>query len=54
MDDSKDIKDCCQDVGQSVRERLSEDLEVRKCRVCGCRHFELSIDPAELGAMGSG
>ena len=25
-----------------------------KCQVCGCRHFELSVDPCEIVVRGEG
>jgi len=34
-------------------ERLSEDLLVRYCRVCGRRHFEASADPGQFGLRGT-
>jgi hypothetical protein len=29
------------------------DLIVRVCRVCGCRHFELTADPGRIGLRGA-
>ena len=39
-------KECCryeENLGPVVQER--NDLRYRKCSVCGCRHFELAVDP---------
>ena len=47
-------KDCCKDpanLGAPLQERL--DLEVRICQVCGCRHFELTVDPGRIGLRGA-
>ena len=30
------------------------DLSVMKCQVCGCRHFELSVDPCDIIMHGEG
>lgn len=30
-----------------------EGVTVTHCRVCTCRHFEATIDPMELGVLGS-
>lgn len=46
------LEPCC-----AVEENLSEpervdgreDLVVKRCRVCGRRHFELTVDPATIG-----
>lgn len=39
-------KECCQKT-ENLELQPSErkDLVVYKCKVCGCRHFELSVDP---------
>lgn len=48
-----DIKDCCK-VPENLEEaRLSSELTVRVCQECGCRHFELEAETANLGAMGA-
>jgi len=43
-------KECCQKV-ESLELQPSDkpDLEIRKCKICGCRHLELSVDPGKLG-----
>lgn len=28
------------------------DAEVKKCKVCGCRHFVVTMDPGKLGVQG--
>ena len=39
-------KDCCKDVANLEPEPSQHpDLAVVRCRVCGCRHFALTVDP---------
>jgi hypothetical protein len=56
-----EAKACCQDNDnlevverRAVQGSAPADLVVRKCKVCGCRHFELTIDPGKLGLTMSG
>jgi len=47
-------KDCCQqaeNLGPPVQER--HDLVYRRCQICGCRHFELILDPGRLVLRGA-
>ena len=47
------MNECCRDeknLSETVQER--KDLVYRRCGVCGCRHFELTVDPGELGVQG--
>jgi hypothetical protein len=50
-------KDCCKDPANLYRRENDQeerpDLVVRRCRVCECRHFELTADPGKLGLRGS-
>lgn len=49
MSDVADTKPCCQDdKNLSPPKEVREDLVVRVCAVCGCRHFELTVDPLHL------
>lgn len=46
--------ECCNDPANLVEEPTGEthpegDLILRRCQVCRCRHFELSVDPIEVG-----
>jgi hypothetical protein len=49
------VKGCCQKA-----ENLEEypqprtDLEVKFCKVCGCRHFRMLAEPGRLGAIMGG
>ncbi len=44
--------ECCNDPGNHEVSEAGEGLTVSVCRVCGCRHFELVVDPVEVGADG--
>lgn len=43
------MKSCCQI--QENREPLEvrKDLLVETCKVCGCRHFRLKVEPGVIG-----
>jgi hypothetical protein len=50
---SDERKECCKqesNLGPVVQER--KDLIYRRCAVCGCRHFELTLDPGVLFSKG--
>lgn len=48
-------KDCCKpDAGNLEPKQLRPDLLVNVCKVCGCRHFELTVDPIRIQARMSG
>ena len=42
------IKECCTKEENLVVTEQKEDVIVRKCKVCGCRHFEVTADPIRL------
>jgi len=44
---------CCA-IPENLHEEPSgkEDLVLRRCRVCQCRHFELTMDPGVIGVTG--
>ena len=46
---------CCNDPENLLPHHETEmpDLTAVKCQVCGCRHFELSVDPGEIGVEGA-
>ena len=46
------MEPCCEkpDNRETVEQR--DDLTVQKCKVCGRRHFELTIDPVKVGTLG--
>ena len=55
MEQGDKRKDCCkveENLGPAVQER--PDLVYRHCKVCQCRHFELTLDPGKLGLQGAG
>lgn len=51
---------CCADPGN--REdgpgprggETPDDMTVTHCRVCDCRHFEVTVDPVLIGVEGKG
>lgn len=53
------IKECCAEAANRTEPEAVEghpegDLLVERCKVCGCRHFELSVDTGKLGLYGQG
>lgn len=45
-----EVSACCQ-VAENLEEKPSSkpDLELRVCRKCGKRHFQLNVEPGKLG-----
>lgn len=45
------VKPCCLDAANldPLPEESRGDLTVKKCRVCGCRHRRLTLDPMKMG-----
>jgi hypothetical protein len=51
---SDERKDCCkQPENLEVQPNDKPELVIRKCIVCGCRHFELSMEPGIVGLKGT-
>ena len=50
--------DCCNDDGnleiRQPNEIVRDNITVRVCKVCGCRHFELIADRGDYDARGLG
>lgn len=49
MEQGDKRKECCtkeENLGPVVPERV--DLIYRRCKVCSCRHFELTVDPGKF------
>lgn len=46
------MKPCCADPANLVAAYERPDLIVKTCTICGCRHFELTVDPIPLGVKG--
>lgn len=43
------MNECCKDLeNRGPVEKVSEDLSLTRCVVCGARHFELDIDEGDL------
>ncbi len=46
-------KECCNQVENlELQQGDKSDLKILRCKVCGCRHFELTVDPGKLGLRG--
>jgi hypothetical protein len=46
------MEPCCENLENRTEPELVEgrsDLTITRCKVCGRRHFELTIDPAVIG-----
>jgi len=56
---SGELYECCKDPanredGPGPRGgEVAEGLSVTHCQVCGRRHFELTVDPGQLGLKGA-
>lgn len=48
------MNECCQK-SDNLEKQPSDKPELRilKCKICGCRHFELSVDPGIIGLEGN-
>lgn len=45
---------CCEKPENLVEEPSGKpDLVLRRCAMCHCRHFELTVDPGIIGVKGS-
>lgn len=54
-DDIEGIKECCKVEGNLVTEQVIEnELTISTCSQCGCRHFELTVDPVSIGMVVGG
>lgn len=42
-------KPCCKNPLNLAPFQVRKDLVIRRCNLCGCRHFELTIEPGQLG-----
>jgi hypothetical protein len=49
-------KDCCKvesNLQPHVEPNMRPDVTAKKCVVCGCRHFEATIDAMQIGLAGA-
>ena len=46
--------ECCRKKENMEPHQLKPDLVVERCRKCGRRHFELTMDPGKFGITGGG
>ncbi len=43
------IKPCCQNPRNLITLWERQDLEVKTCQACGCRHRRFLVDPIRIG-----
>jgi hypothetical protein len=57
MESNQDPEDrrkvCCQQEENIYVAEQVDNLVIRKCKVCGCRHFELSVEAGQIGLTGA-
>lgn len=47
------LKPCCADESNLGKlQQLNEEVRFRRCKVCGCRHFEANAEPGRLFTRG--
>jgi len=52
---SGEKKDCCKlEENLELQPSDKPELVIRKCRICNCRHFELTMEPGIIGMTGQG
>ena len=49
------MKPCCEDAEnrELVEAESREDVTVTRCKVCGCRHYEVEADFGSIGVAGA-
>jgi len=48
-------KECCKNPDNLEAQASDKpELEILKCKVCGCRHFGLTLEPGLIGLKGIG
>lgn len=47
------VRRCCKDTRNTDFAQVRPDLVVGRCRVCGSRHFGLTVDPGVIGIHGA-
>jgi len=45
-------KECCKKSENLTEHRIDKDRVIRVCKICSCRHFELTVDKGSLGLRG--
>ena len=43
-----ELKACCTEAANRERVEVREPFTVERCTVCGCRHYTLALDLAEV------
>jgi len=50
MEDKR--KECCRQLENLLPHQERPDLIINICKICGCRHFELTLAVGQLGLRG--
>jgi hypothetical protein len=45
-------KNCCRQAANLEYHEYSPGAVCHKCRICGCRHFQINAEPGVLGIRG--
>lgn len=48
------MKTCCSTEGNLEVSEETHQTVIRKCKVCGARHIEVTLDPGSFGITGTG
>lgn len=45
--------DCCNIESniEQIEDNKEKKLKVERCKVCGCRHFKLTLEPGHMGMV---
>ena len=46
------MEPCCANQENRLTVEQNGSVVVQKCKVCGRRHFELTVDPVQVGVKG--
>ena len=46
------MKECCKKQENRVPVELRNAMMVEKCKVCGCKHYEMRAEPGVIFAKG--
>ena len=49
---SRSRKDCCKVEEHLILTQETSDFSYKQCMVCGCKHYELVVDPMHFKLMG--
>lgn len=52
MEQGDKRKECCGQLENLEPHQETPDLLINVCKICGCRHFELTVDSGKMGLIG--